>query len=170
LHYYDPNKTSTRVIGKTFVLACNGIETPKIQKILLLSKNDKNPNGVASSSDQVGRDMMDTPKMEVLVRFKEPVWSGLGPVQTGAIMSTSQGDCWPYQHCRSHGKGPPQQAMWKMNVHSLPELGRVADRLKLVSEKPQTSQTGQPPFLAHPSTTAPVRTALTCDGLLAPGL
>jgi choline dehydrogenase-like flavoprotein len=89
LHYYDPNKTSTRVIGKTFVLACNGIETPKI---LLLSKNDKNPNGVANSSDQVGRNMMDTPKMEVLVRFKEPVWSGLGPVQTGAIMSTSQGD------------------------------------------------------------------------------
>jgi len=89
LHYYDPNKISTRTTGKTFVLACNGIETPKI---LLLSKNDRNPNGVANSSDQVGRNMMDTPKVEILVKFKEPVWSGLGPVQTGAIMSTSQGD------------------------------------------------------------------------------
>src|SRR5580700_5009593 len=89
LHYYDPNKTSMRVIGKTFVLACNGIETPKI---LLLSKNDKNPNGVANHSDQVGRNMMDTPKMFVQVKFKDPIWSGLGPVQTGAIMSTSQGD------------------------------------------------------------------------------
>src|ERR1700733_14046066 len=88
-HYYDPNKTSTRVTGKTFVLACNGIETPKI---LLLSKNDKNPNGIANSSDQVGRNMMDTPKIFVLVKFKDPIWSGLGPVQTGAIMSTSQGD------------------------------------------------------------------------------
>jgi fructose 5-dehydrogenase large subunit len=89
LHYFGPDKSSTRVIGKTFVLACNGIETPKI---LLLSKNDRNPNGVANSSDQVGRNMMDTPKMIVLAKFKEPVWAGLGPVQTGAIMSTSQGE------------------------------------------------------------------------------
>jgi FixJ family two-component response regulator len=29
------------------------------------------------------------------------------------------------------------RAMRKMNVRSLPELGRMADRLKLVSEKPQ---------------------------------
>jgi FixJ family two-component response regulator len=29
------------------------------------------------------------------------------------------------------------RAMRKMNVRSLPELGRIADRLKLVSEKPQ---------------------------------
>jgi hypothetical protein len=29
--------------------------------------------------------------------------------------------------------------MRKMNAHSLPELGRMADRLKLVSEKPQSS-------------------------------
>ncbi len=31
------------------------------------------------------------------------------------------------------------RAMRKMNAHSLPELGRMADRLKLVSEKPQCS-------------------------------
>jgi FixJ family two-component response regulator len=31
------------------------------------------------------------------------------------------------------------RAMRKMNVRSLPELGRIADRLKLVSEKPQHS-------------------------------
>src|SRR5258708_37200710 len=36
--------------------------------------------------------MMDTPKIFVLAKFKDPVWCGLGPVQTGAIMSTSQGD------------------------------------------------------------------------------
>ena len=89
LHYYAPDKSSTRVTGKAFVLACNGIETPKV---LLLSKNDKNPNGVANRSDQVGRNMMDTPKMFVLAQFKEPVWNGLGPMSPGAIMSTSQGE------------------------------------------------------------------------------
>ena len=31
------------------------------------------------------------------------------------------------------------RAMRKMNAHSLPELGRMADRLQLVSEKPQHS-------------------------------
>jgi len=31
------------------------------------------------------------------------------------------------------------RAMRKMNAHSLPELGRMADRLRLVSEKPQSS-------------------------------
>jgi FixJ family two-component response regulator len=31
------------------------------------------------------------------------------------------------------------RAMRKMNVRSLPELGRLADRLKLVPEKPQRS-------------------------------
>jgi len=88
-HFLDPNRTSTRITGKTFVLACNGIETPKI---LLLSKNEKNPKGIANSSDQVGRNMMDTPKIFVVAKFKDPVWCGLGPVQTGAIMSISQGD------------------------------------------------------------------------------
>jgi choline dehydrogenase-like flavoprotein len=77
------------VTGKTFVLACNGIETPKL---LLLSKNDRNPNGIANRSDEVGRNMMDTPKMFVYAQFKEPVWNGLGPLQTGAIMSTTQGE------------------------------------------------------------------------------
>jgi choline dehydrogenase-like flavoprotein len=47
---------------------------------------------IANSSDQVGRNMMDTPKIFVLAKFKDPVWGGLGPVQTCAIMSTSQGD------------------------------------------------------------------------------
>ena len=76
--------------GKTFVARLqNGIETPKI---LLLSKSDKNPNGVANRSDQVGRNMMDTPKMFVLAQFKDPVWNGLGPMSPGAIMSTSQGE------------------------------------------------------------------------------
>jgi hypothetical protein len=39
------------------------------------------------------------------------------------------------------------RAMRKMNAHSLPELGRMADRLKLVSEKPQTSRTKSHRFL-----------------------
>ena len=31
------------------------------------------------------------------------------------------------------------RAMQKLNAHSLPELGRMADKLKLVAEEPQRS-------------------------------
>ena len=52
VNYFDQNKGSHRITGKLFVLACNGIETPKL---LLMSANARNPNGLANSSDQVGR-------------------------------------------------------------------------------------------------------------------
>ncbi|WP_234394924.1 GMC family oxidoreductase N-terminal domain-containing protein [Acetobacter papayae] len=89
VHYYDPNRTSHSVSGKIFVLACNGIETPKL---LLLSADDKNPRGVANSSDQVGRNMMDQPKLIADIEMSEPLWTGVGPVQSSSIMNTSQGD------------------------------------------------------------------------------
>lgn len=89
VHYFDGEKASHRVTGKLFVIACNGIETPKI---LLLSKNDQNPNGVANSSDQVGRNMMDQPKIIAKLTMAEPMWTGVGPVQSSSIMDTSQGD------------------------------------------------------------------------------
>lgn len=89
VHYMDPNKQSHRVTGKIFVLACNGIETPKI---LLMSTDERNPKGVANSSDQVGRNMMDQPKLVVALQLAEPLWTGVGPVQGSSIMETSQGD------------------------------------------------------------------------------
>jgi len=89
VHYFDPDKASHRVIGKAFVIACNAIETPKI---LLLSKDERNPNGVANSSDQVGRNLMDQPKITAQMTLAEPMWTGVGPVQGSSILQTGQGD------------------------------------------------------------------------------
>jgi choline dehydrogenase-like flavoprotein len=89
VHYLDPDKLSHRVTGRLFVIACNGIETPKL---LLMSKDERNPNGVANHSDQVGRNMMDQPKLVVGLVLEEPMWTGVGPVQGSSIMETSQGD------------------------------------------------------------------------------
>ena len=89
VHYFDPDKRSHRVTGKIFVIACNGIETPKL---LLLSKDERNPNGVANSSDQVGRNMMDQPKLTAELELKEPLWTGVGPVQSSSILNTTQGE------------------------------------------------------------------------------
>jgi len=89
VRYLDPNRQSHRVTGKVFVIACNGIETPKI---LLMSADTRNPRGIANRSDQVGRNMMDQPKLVAAVVLAEPAWTGVGPVQGSSIMQTSQGD------------------------------------------------------------------------------
>ena len=89
VHYFDPDKRSHRVTARLFVIACNGIETPKL---LLLSKDERNPNGVANSSDQVGRNMMDQPKLTAELELQEPLWTGVGPVQSSSILNTTQGE------------------------------------------------------------------------------
>jgi len=89
VHFFDSEKRSQRFTGKIFVIACNGIETPKL---LLLSKDERNPNGVANSSDQVGRNMMDQPKLTADLELKEPLWTGVGPVQGSSILNTTQGE------------------------------------------------------------------------------
>ena len=89
VYYFDPDKRSHKITGKLFVIACNGIETPKL---LLLSKDERNPNGVANSSDQVGRNMMDQPKLIADLELAEPLWTGVGPVQGSSILSTTQGE------------------------------------------------------------------------------
>ncbi len=89
VHYYDQHKQTHRVSGKLFIIACNGLETPKL---LLMSADSRNPNGIANSSDQVGRNMMDHPQITMTVTLDEPYWAGVGPVVNSGIMETSQGD------------------------------------------------------------------------------
>jgi fructose 5-dehydrogenase large subunit len=107
VHYFDPDKRSHRVTAKIFVIACNGIETPKL---LLLSNDERNPNGAANSSDQVGRNMMDQPKLTAELELKEPLWTGVGPVQSSSI-SQYHARRLPQPVCRRdvpYGKFRPQ--------------------------------------------------------------
>lgn len=89
VNYYDPDKRSYRVTGKTFVLAGNGVETPKL---LLQAANDRNPNGIANSSDQVGRNMMDHPGILMSFQSELPIWTGGGSVQMSSITNFRDGD------------------------------------------------------------------------------
>ena len=88
VHYYDRNKQSQRVTGRTFVIAANGIETPRL---LLYAANSRNPRGIANSSDQVGRNMMDHPGIHMSCITKEPMWTGHGPVQQSSIVDFRDG-------------------------------------------------------------------------------
>ena len=82
VHYYDPQKNSVRVTGKTFILAANGIESPKL---LLLSASDKFKNGLANSSGTVGRHLMDHPSNSLSFECDEELWPGRGPMSPASI-------------------------------------------------------------------------------------
>lgn len=89
VHYFDADKQSHRVTGKTFILAANGIESPKL---LLMSTSEKYPNGIANSSGMVGRNLMDHPGTSVEFYADEPVYFGRGPMRPGSINNLRDGE------------------------------------------------------------------------------
>ncbi|HKT97339.1 MAG TPA: GMC family oxidoreductase [Paraburkholderia sp.] len=88
VHYKDPHGNSTRVTGKLFVLAANGIETPKL---MLMSTSDAFPHGIGNSSDQVGRNLMDHPGTGVTFLANEPLWPGRGPMEMTSVVNFRDG-------------------------------------------------------------------------------
>lgn len=72
-----PDGSRLTVRGDIFVVAANGIETPRLA---LLSASEKNPNGLCNSIGEVGRNFMDHPGSSVRMLTPEPLFSGRGPV------------------------------------------------------------------------------------------
>lgn len=88
LNFYDWNKQSHRVTAKTFVLAANAIETPKI---LFMSASDQFPDGLANTHDQLGRNLMDHPSNKITFLADEPLWAGRGPQSPISIQTQRDG-------------------------------------------------------------------------------
>ncbi|WJF91699.1 GMC family oxidoreductase [Paraburkholderia bonniea] len=88
VHFKDPSGNSTRVSGKMFVLAANGIETPKL---MLISTSDAWPKGIGNRSDQVGRNLMDHPGTGVTFLAREALWPGRGPMEMTSIVNFRDG-------------------------------------------------------------------------------
>jgi len=70
------------------VLAAHAIETPRL---LLHSRSEALPNGVANRSDQVGRNLMDHPTQLSWALSREPVWPYRGPLSTSSIENFRDG-------------------------------------------------------------------------------
>jgi fructose 5-dehydrogenase large subunit len=88
VHWYDADHRSHRATGRAFVLACNSLETPRL---LLLAANERNPRGIANSSDQVGRNMMDHSGFHCTFLASEPLWLGRGPAQSSCLVGPRDG-------------------------------------------------------------------------------
>ena len=78
-----PKTVKSALKATIYVIAANGIETPRL---LLMSKNKgQTPNGVANSSDMVGRNLMDHPQYLSWGLLPQPVFPYRGPLVTSAI-------------------------------------------------------------------------------------
>ncbi len=75
--------------GKVVVVAAHAIETPRL---LLNSAQEGAANGIANSSDQVGRNLMDHPSKLSWADTTEPVWPYRGPLSTSGIENLRDGD------------------------------------------------------------------------------
>jgi choline dehydrogenase-like flavoprotein len=88
IHWYDNEHKSHKATGSAFVIACNSLESPRL---LLAAANDRNPGGIANSSDQVGRNMMDHSGFHAFFQANEPLWIGRGPAQSSCIVGPRDG-------------------------------------------------------------------------------
>jgi len=84
-------KVSKTVTAKIYVLAAHAIENAKL---LLLSNNCK---GIANTSDQVGRNLMDHPLYLSWALADQPLWGYRGPLATAGIESLRDGEFRKYR-------------------------------------------------------------------------
>lgn len=82
VHTRRADGTRQRVEARVIVLAANAIETPRL---LLSSKTEYSPNGIANEFDQVGRYLMDHPVQLSWALSNHPVWPYRGPLSTSGI-------------------------------------------------------------------------------------
>jgi choline dehydrogenase-like flavoprotein len=77
-----PDGTEHVAVGKHFVIAGHGIETPRL---LLMSRSERCPDGVANRSGQVGRNLMDHPVLVSLALSRDPAYPYRGPGEISGI-------------------------------------------------------------------------------------
>ncbi|MBJ6988347.1 GMC family oxidoreductase [Devosia sp. MC521] len=89
VHFMLRDGTTGKATGRLYVIAAHAMETPRL---LLNSVSAHTPNGVANSSDQVGRNLMDHPSQLSWARSNDPVWPYRGPLSTSGIENLGVGE------------------------------------------------------------------------------
>ena len=88
IRFRRPDGSGGRVRGRVFAIAAHAIETPRL---LLNSRADAVPDGVANGSGQVGSNLMDHPVQLSWALSAEPVWPYRGPLSTSGIENLRDG-------------------------------------------------------------------------------
>jgi len=82
VRYKLPAGSERRATGQIYVIAANAIETPKI---LLMSRSDSLPDGVANRSGAVGRYLMDHPIQLSWALARNPLYPYRSPLENAGI-------------------------------------------------------------------------------------
>lgn len=107
-----PDGTLGRVRGRITLVAANGVETPKL---LLASRSEAAPEGLANTSDQVGRNLMDHPTFNTFATAREVLGLGRGPISFARIRKFNDG---PFRKDRA------ATTLWFENKVNVPGLAR----------------------------------------------
>ena len=75
IRFCRPDGTGGLARGRIYVMAANAVETPRL---LLHSRSERAPSGVANRSGHVGRNLMDHPVQLSWALAGEPVWPVAG--------------------------------------------------------------------------------------------
>jgi len=89
VHYKSPDGSSHRLTARRFVIACNSIETPRL---LLMSACEQAPGGIANTSGQLGRNLMDHLIFLNNYKMDVPLYGGRGPQSVSAVMMGRDGE------------------------------------------------------------------------------
>jgi choline dehydrogenase-like flavoprotein len=76
LRFIDENGNSGLIEAKIFVIACNGVGTPRF---LLANATSKFPNGIGNNHDLLGRNLMLHPLAYLEGTVSEDLYSSIGP-------------------------------------------------------------------------------------------
>lgn len=87
--YKKPDRSEHSLTANVFIVAAYGIESPKL---LLMSTSEKYPNGIANSSDQVGRNLMGHTGISMNFMMDEDVWPGQGPTELLVYLNNRDGE------------------------------------------------------------------------------
>jgi choline dehydrogenase-like flavoprotein len=88
VRFLRPDGTVHEARGRVFVIAAHTIESAKL---LLMSRDNAHPSGVANSSDQVGRNLLTQLDAGMIGLTKDPIYPYRGPVSTSGIKDLRDG-------------------------------------------------------------------------------
>jgi choline dehydrogenase-like flavoprotein len=104
--YRTPDGRIHRQEARAFVVAAGGVETPRL---LLLSASEEHPNGLANSSDAVGRYFMESPYAQVVGELDEPTGQhriGFGTMESHQFYEPEEATPGSFKIEFGNGAGP----------------------------------------------------------------
>lgn len=109
-----PDGGRMRVTAKTFVLAANAVESTRL---LLMSADNRFPDGLANASGRVGRHYCGHPGIRCRFLMPEPVYNGRGPEST--IVSYTFRD----------GPFRSERAGWSLSIYNRAHIHDITNEL-----------------------------------------